>query len=305
VRAEVLVNDKLSMVMLSSALALAACDSGEGSDDGQLAETSSGDGDGDTSDSNAGDGDGDEPAPVDSDEDGLTDDEEAELGTDPLDKDTDDDNYWDSWEIIEGTDPLSLDSRIYTGFWPYNPSKDALPQGTWAAANTEAGSQFPRQSFLDQHGDSVDIYDFGNFTNPNGEITYLLIDQSAQWCGPCHIMAEWIAGVDNSDTAPLQQMYPSVREKIHTLRIWWITIIAENSGGGPPSLSDAQSWATTHHDPYIPVLVDDTQQVRDVYNGGQFPWFFLISPSLAIEFWKIPGPNDNAHPALWMVQAFL
>jgi predicted AlkP superfamily pyrophosphatase or phosphodiesterase len=41
----------------------------------------------------------------DSDDDGLCDDEEAELGTDPEDEDSDDDGYWDGWENAAGTDP--------------------------------------------------------------------------------------------------------------------------------------------------------------------------------------------------------
>jgi hypothetical protein len=92
----------------------------EGTDTG---EAEAGDGDGDP-----GDGDGD-PGPLDSDQDGLTDEEEAEIGTDPNLKDTDADNYWDPWEITEGTDPLDPGSRSYTGYWPYNPNKDALEQG--------------------------------------------------------------------------------------------------------------------------------------------------------------------------------
>ena len=249
---------------------------------------------------------GDEGEELDSDEDGLSDAEEAELGTDPNKKDTDEDNYWDSWEVLEGTDPLDIDSRIYQGWWPYDPDKDSLAQGTWPAASTEIGSQFPRDVYFDQHGDAVDIYDFANFTdNEAGEPTYLLIDMSALWCGPCHDIADWIAGVDNSTTQGLQQIYPSVREKVHTSRIWWVTFVVENVSGGPPTAADSQSWGTQHADPYIPVLADESQQVRNTYNGGSYPFFFLVAPDMSVEFWGLPGPGDNQHPALWFVQAYL
>ncbi|WP_344004894.1 hypothetical protein, partial [Nocardioides lentus] len=46
------------------------------------------------------------PPPVDTDGDGLTDDEEAGLGTDPLDPDTDDGGVLDGAEVAAGTDPL-------------------------------------------------------------------------------------------------------------------------------------------------------------------------------------------------------
>ena len=49
--------------------------------------------------------------PVDTDDDGLTDDEEGDLGTDPLDPDTDDDGLTDGDEVnVQGTDPLKPDT---------------------------------------------------------------------------------------------------------------------------------------------------------------------------------------------------
>ena len=53
----------------------------------------------------------------DPDDDGLTTEEEADLGTDPEDPDTDGDGYWDRWEVIALTDPLDpLDHPEYV--WP-------------------------------------------------------------------------------------------------------------------------------------------------------------------------------------------
>ena len=55
------------------------------------------------------------PAPVDSDGDGLTDDEEAVLGTDPLQADTDGDGHTDGAEVANGTDPLDAASPASGG----------------------------------------------------------------------------------------------------------------------------------------------------------------------------------------------
>ncbi len=44
-----------------------------------------------------------------SDDDGLGDGEEVDLGTDPLDPDTDDDGFSDGEEVDAGTDPLDPD----------------------------------------------------------------------------------------------------------------------------------------------------------------------------------------------------
>lgn len=295
-----------AFVSLTALLSLSACDDGADANDG-VADSDAGTDAGET-ETGAGETDGETGAPEDpdTDEDGLTDLEEAELGTDPTKKDTDGDNYWDSWELLEGTNPLDIESRIYQGWWPYSPSKDQLPQGSWASSTTEKGSPFPRAEFVDQHGDSVDIYDFNNFTyNTTGEPAFLLIDMSAQWCGPCHNMAEWISGADTADTAPFQQLYPTVRQKVADLRVWWITIIVEDANGGPPTLSDAQSWYAIHQDSHIPILVDAGQDVRDKYNGGQYPFFFLLQPSMAVEYWGIPEPGDNAFLALFYVDQYL
>ena len=50
------------------------------------------------------------PGEIDTDNDGLPDSNEVEIGTDPINPDTDDDNLYDGDEIILGTDPLNPDS---------------------------------------------------------------------------------------------------------------------------------------------------------------------------------------------------
>ncbi len=81
-----------------------------------------------------------EPAaqePVDTDGDGLTDDEEANLGTDPVNADTDGDGVQDGGEINAGTDPLLADTdgdgftdgeELDLGSDPLDQS--SFPQGT-------------------------------------------------------------------------------------------------------------------------------------------------------------------------------
>ncbi|PRP90694.1 hypothetical protein ENSA5_62400 [Enhygromyxa salina] len=282
-------------------LSLAGCD---GADDGGLNDDGSTGETGDSADT----GETGEAAPLDTDADGLTDDEEAELGTDPAKKDTDGDNYWDLWEINEGTDPLDYDSRIYTGFWPYNPDKNELEQGSWETTNTQVGTAFPRDSFLDHHGDMVDLYDFTNFTiNETNQAAYFIFDLSAQWCGPCHNVANWISGVDSPDTEWIQELYPSVRGKVHGLQIWWMTFLVEANDGSPPTIADVTTWYEIHQDAYIPLLVDADLELRNRFMGPAFPHFFLLDPTMHIEFF--PGPADstdaNPYPAVGLVEKYL
>jgi hypothetical protein len=247
---------------------------------------------------------GEPPPAPDSDQDGLSDDEEAELGTDPHDKDSDDDNYWDSWEVVEGTDPLDLESRIYRGWWPYRPNKDELPQGSWDTASTEPGSYFPRAAFHDRHGDLVDVYDFGEFTiNSTGEPAFIVMDVSAQWCGPCHIMASFVGGVVHPDTAALIENFPSIPEKIHDLRVWWMTFIVEGGDGGPPNVEDTEVWFSVHPDNYIPVFADEEQLVLEHFGGMWFPFMFLVDPQMRIHYWDDDPPNAEANYVLDFVEA--
>jgi MYXO-CTERM domain-containing protein len=63
---------------------------------------------------------GTDPADSDSDNDGLTDQEELELGTDPLDDDTDNDGISDAEEVAAGSDPADasdLRRGEYSGGW--------------------------------------------------------------------------------------------------------------------------------------------------------------------------------------------
>ena len=73
------------------------------------------------------------PGPVDSDGDGLTDEEERALGTDPLNPDTDNDGLFDREEVrVYGTDPLNPDTdgdgyldgdEVKAGFNPLGPGR--------------------------------------------------------------------------------------------------------------------------------------------------------------------------------------
>ena len=65
---------------------------------------------------------------VDSDGDGASDWQEAELGTDPYDPDSDDDGLSDGWEVRNGFNPLDAGDGVFeplTGWWKLNEMVDA------------------------------------------------------------------------------------------------------------------------------------------------------------------------------------
>ncbi|PRQ08073.1 hypothetical protein ENSA7_22270 [Enhygromyxa salina] len=245
--------------------------------------------------------------PSDADQDGLTDEQEAEHGTDPHNVDTDADGYWDSWELTEGTDPLDYDSRIYTGFWPYNPDKDALDPGSWDAAGIDVGARVPREAFLDRHGELVDLYDFTNYVNADDQRAYVMFDLSAQWCGPCHAVADWLWGEYEFALGYFDPYYPTVREKVARRRVWWITFLVQNNDGEPAAWADVAVWYDQHPDDKIPLLVDPDGLIFSHYRGSGFPHFMLIGPEMLVKY--RPGPDDqtssNPYPPVGVVDEYL
>src|SRR4029078_10962673 len=117
--------------------------------------------------------------PVDSDGDGLNDDQEADLGADPdnidsdgdtigdgdevdaglnpMSVDTDEDGYQDNWEQTEGTDPADANRVIYKGGCPNHPDKAQFGGGE--GHPVEVGEPIAYFTFLDQFGDQLSIYD--------------------------------------------------------------------------------------------------------------------------------------------------
>ena len=192
-------------------------------------------------------------AAVDSDGDGLTDDEEAAMGLDPLQADTDGDGYDDNSEIEAFTDPADATDHPYQGGYPIAACRhDLRPTGD---APGEVTANF---ALTDQHGDTVRLHDFCD--------REVLLVTSAMWCAPCR------------DEAPhLQQWYDRWREQ----GLMVITLLGENEGSSPPSLDDLRSWANefglTH-----PVVSDAGWGVSNRWPGAYIPTQHLLGPGATV-----------------------
>lgn len=117
-----------------------------------------------------------EPAPVDTDGDGITDEEEARRGTDPNSADTDGDGLNDSDEIEEyGTDPLVADTDgdglsdgdevLAHGTDPNNPDSDGDGLSDGAEINEH------RTNPLNEDSDGDGISDYDEITVHNSDPT--------------------------------------------------------------------------------------------------------------------------------------
>ena len=212
------------------------------------------------------DTDADADAQKDDDGDGLTNGEEAELGTDPNNKDTDNDTYWDSWEVTEGTDPLSEESRIYTGYWPYNPEKSSITGGTWSVA---VGNVAPNFIAVDQHGDQVNLYDFAGQGKP------IIIDLSAVWCGPCNDMSEFLSGVGSWGEG-----WDYFRGKLDNGDFYWVTVLFQDSSRNPTPPETLTAWDNAYPNERIPVVNDPSYSLTNAIQPAGVPSLSLIGPDM-------------------------
>ncbi|MCP4915803.1 MAG: TlpA family protein disulfide reductase [Proteobacteria bacterium] len=130
-------------------------------------------------DNNNGNGDSDpvEDLDVDSDGDGLTDAEEADLGTDPDSSDSDMDGWDDLEEVDAGSDP-NVCWDVVEG-WP-----DCTGQSQadgYSGEGWQVGQTQKSWGGVDQYGGEVDSSQFYGMV--------LVVDMSAGWCGPCRSAA--------------------------------------------------------------------------------------------------------------------
>jgi len=72
---------------------------------------------------------GTDPEKADTDDDGLLDGVELELGTDPQIADTDGDGYPDGAEVAAGKNPIDASEPLYSGGWPFWAGKDTMESG--------------------------------------------------------------------------------------------------------------------------------------------------------------------------------
>lgn len=228
---------------------------------------------------------GTDPLVADTDGDGLSDGAEVSGGSDPRLADGDGDGWSDPEEIAMWRNPLDAEDHPYTGGWPaQDPAvKDAIEAASAAPVTVTVGGRFPRQRLPDAHGEVVDLYDFAGAGVP------VVIDISAQWCGPCQRLSEWLAGDEESPFSmcrdllctDVDRLQPSVRDAVRDGRLRWITVIGEGIVG-PATVPIAAAWEATFPVPGVPVIADADRLIVDYALGGGWPTLVVLDDQMRV-----------------------
>lgn len=139
---------------------------------------------------------GTDPVAADSDDDGVMDAMELDLGTDPLNPDTDGDRFLDGAELERGTDPLDRQSAYLRG-WPVaDPEIKAAIELTAVEgeASPEIGEVLQRSFVMDASEDIYDIYDISALPAPRVVVVANTFSAEAG-----KVFAQWLNGEEFVD----------------------------------------------------------------------------------------------------------
>ena len=224
---------------------------------------------------------------TDDDADGLTDADEARLGTDPDAADSDGDGQEDGDEVDAGTNPLWRWSRTYPqgdyliGDCPDLPSTNTGPTGSgnaggqnWDAYREGDVMHNLGEGGMDSYGQEVPLYAFcGNYT---------LVTQAAEWCGPCQELASTMA----SEMRTIRNGVPNFT---------FYEMLYQNNRGSAPGVAALSGWRDDFNLDGIPVVApaDNTADDMDWINAtGGIPATLLVAPDMTVIWSAADHPSQ-------------
>ncbi len=195
---------------------------------------------------------------ADSDNDGLDDCTEVEMGTDPSLADTDGDGLTDNEEVLCVSNPNDPAEVCYACGWPHG------DDGTLAASGAEEGDVVANLQFADPCEETVSLWDF------QGQPIVMFL--TAAWCPNCKAEA---ANLENDVTVLASEYSVDIQPMI---------VLFESRTAGPPAAADAIAYAAEIDAGPVPVFADTAQEAlqRLPYDGHTLPGVCLLDAEMRI-----------------------
>ena len=233
---------------------------------------------------------GTNPDKADSDGDGIDDIDEVDGGTDPTEADSDDDGLEDGDELDLRTDPNLADSdtdgvsdgdEASNGSDPLNvyswPGDGIWPDNTAKATESDTYAYdevFPDFTAMDRLENDVSLHQFWGQA--------ILLDFSAGWCGPCRQVA-----------ADAQEMWEEQREDGFVI----IHAMTDGDSGGA-DVDFLNEWAEDY-DLTFPVLGEG--EIEDTYyalynaglNEGYVPYMLILDTEMKLRSIYVGGGSES------------
>ena len=169
---------------------------------------------------------------------------------------------------IDGSD---TDGTAWTQ--PVNEWPAAAPPDDLVATGWFPGETVPDTRLLDQHGNTVSLWQF------YGRV--VLVDVSTMWCAPCRDLA--------AHTEETQLDYAAQG-------FTYQTVLSEDVEGDPPDEEDLTLWADSFGIQTSPVVSDTTRDIAAALTPNNvFPVLVVVGRDLKVAEWIAASPpTDDA-----------
>ena len=233
--------------------------------------------------------------------------------------DSDEDGYSDDQELDFGSDPENPASVIYEGGWPYNFKKDKLrmrdrgfgdcvnaPYGNGCKCTSdedcfsdsscqkiygknkkcipkgafrgETFSKMPRIISVDQFGQQFDLFDLVNQGKP------IVVEVGPMWNKSVQRMAAWKASV--SDDVKKEswwiENFENIKYILDQKETYWVHFIDENMERKPVTAEDLSAWYQQYPNENIILLADPEGKVKKWIGTITYPNVMMLDETFDV-----------------------